>query len=330
MGNAIFTSNKSEPLISVIVPVFQVESYLHRCVESILGQTYSNFELLLIDDGSPDDAPLLCDEMALSDVRIHIFHKRNNGVSGARNIGLEVASGEYIAYIDSDDFVDPDYLERLLDVNGDVIVGGSKYEGALCVSDYKKNYYYSIGGLSGPCNKLYRKECVSQLRFREDIPVGEDIVYNLSVLNTIKDIHFLHFNGYHVNDKNMNSLTRHRAGRYDYRLDEEYQSWWGKIQEETSREAGIGQAIIAENNANGCSDWIFQKIMNQCYDDCPNDVRDRLERIDRQIKNHRKMILSVEKPISPKTYFVVRICAIVNQKRFTYFVFRLLRKVFRV
>lgn len=102
------------PLISVIVPVYQMEAYLEECVDSILAQTYGYFELWLIDDGSCDCSASICDEYARKDQRVHVVHQRNRGLSAARNVGLERATGEYIAHIDADDTVDKVYLETLL------------------------------------------------------------------------------------------------------------------------------------------------------------------------------------------------------------------------
>ncbi len=101
-------------LISVIVPVYKVEPYLRRCIDSILAQTYTNFEIILVDDGSPDTCGAICDEYAVKDKRIKVIHQENRGLSGARNTGLEVAGGEFISFIDSDDAVDPRFLELLL------------------------------------------------------------------------------------------------------------------------------------------------------------------------------------------------------------------------
>ena len=103
-----------KPLISVIVPVYKVEAYLTACVESVLAQTYPNFELILVDDGSPDNCPRMCDEFAARDSRIRVIHKENSGVSAARNSGLNIAKGTYFAFLDSDDLWMPHFLERLM------------------------------------------------------------------------------------------------------------------------------------------------------------------------------------------------------------------------
>lgn len=106
--------DNQKPNISIIVPIYNVEPYLRRCVDSLLNQTYGDFELILVDDGSPDHCGTICDEYAVSDTRVRVIHKPNGGLSDARNAGLEIARGEYIAFVDSDDWVAPDYLERLL------------------------------------------------------------------------------------------------------------------------------------------------------------------------------------------------------------------------
>lgn len=122
-------------MISVIVPVYKVEKYLDKCVQSILGQTYSDFELILVDDGSPDDCPRLCDEYAQMDKRVKVIHKTNGGLSDARNMGVNQAKGEYVTFIDSDDYVSFDYLETLWGLKEkygvDISVGGicTFYEG---------------------------------------------------------------------------------------------------------------------------------------------------------------------------------------------------------
>ena len=92
------------PLISVIVPVYRVEKYLERCVKSILSQTYKNLEVILVDDGSPDQCPAICDACAEKDARVKVIHQENKGLSGARNAGIDAASGEYLAFVDSDDY----------------------------------------------------------------------------------------------------------------------------------------------------------------------------------------------------------------------------------
>lgn len=119
------------PLISVIVPIYNVEKYLDRCVESIINQTYKNLEIILVDDGSPDNCPKLCDEYAQKDNRIKAVHKENGGMSDARNAGMAVASGEFICFVDSDDYIELNMLSDLYDCivsdNSDVASGGANW-----------------------------------------------------------------------------------------------------------------------------------------------------------------------------------------------------------
>lgn len=103
----------TKPKISIIVPVYKAEPYLRKCIDSILNQTFKDFELILVDDGSPDRCGEICDEYALKDSRIKIIHKENSGRSSARNVGLDIAQGEYIGFVDSDDWIEPDMYEVL-------------------------------------------------------------------------------------------------------------------------------------------------------------------------------------------------------------------------
>lgn len=105
-----------DPLISVIVPIYNVEAYLHRCLDSILGQTYAYLEVILVDDGSPDNCGRICDEYAERDKRIKVIHKKNGGLSDARNVAIDVATGEWITFVDSDDYISADYVEALYGV----------------------------------------------------------------------------------------------------------------------------------------------------------------------------------------------------------------------
>ena len=105
------------PLISVIVPVYKVEKYLNKCVQSIVNQTYKNLEIILVDDGSPDNCPEMCDEWAKKDSRIKVIHQENAGLAEARNSGISVATGEFFMFIDSDDYAEPDMIELLLNLS---------------------------------------------------------------------------------------------------------------------------------------------------------------------------------------------------------------------
>ena len=178
--------NKS--LVSVIVPIYKVEDYLDECVKSIVGQTYKNIEIILVDDGSPDHCPQKCDEWVKKDLRIRVVHKQNGGLSSARNAGLDVAKGEYIAFVDSDDFITPDYVEvmynRICNDKYVGIVSGMIYrytDGQTTpfkkLWDIKDERITQPADFSVNCinlsisftvwNKIYRAELLDNVRFRE-------------------------------------------------------------------------------------------------------------------------------------------------------------------
>lgn len=148
-------------MISVIVPVYKVEKYIDKCVNSILNQTYKNFELILIDDGSPDKCPLICDNYAKDDERVKVLHKKNGGLSDARNFGLDYACGEYVTFIDSDDIVAPEYLETLIYLlekyNSDIAVTGiAVFSDELPTKKEKKNKEYIYTGEEALIKMLYQ------------------------------------------------------------------------------------------------------------------------------------------------------------------------------
>lgn len=185
---------QEKPLVSVIVPVYNVKAYLKRCVYSIIAQSYKNLEILLIDDGSTDESGPLCDELSQLDDRIRVFHQANKGLSGARNKGLDEMRGDWVLFVDSDDYISPDCIEVLYGLAGEgvEIVSGSlirtdrqdldfqKYdrsEKALVISGRQAMasiYGYGPGYLSiVACAKLIARNCFQELRFREGI-IHED------------------------------------------------------------------------------------------------------------------------------------------------------------
>lgn len=176
------------PQISVIVPVYKVEKYLHACVDSILAQTFSDFELILVDDGSPDNCGAICDEYAAKDSRVRVIHQENQGLSGARNSGIDIAEGEYITFIDSDDLVSFDYLEllhsgimqnkaevsccKMRDFQDgenpccDLAQVGSKAITLLSGRESVLDIYNGTGNVGiCACGKLYRKQLFRDIRF---------------------------------------------------------------------------------------------------------------------------------------------------------------------
>lgn len=172
-------------LISVIIPIYKVEEYLDECISSVVNQTYKNLEIILVDDGSPDNCPAMCDDWAKKDERIRIVHKTNGGLSDARNAGIDVASGEYIAFVDSDDYIKPDMLEKIyaairredadIAVCGILSCEGEKETAWGCRSVVGTSeqilamLYDDAAYPVSAWNKLYRRSCWKEMRF----PVGK-------------------------------------------------------------------------------------------------------------------------------------------------------------
>lgn len=148
-------NNNGNSLISIIVPVYQVYPYLNGCMESLIHQTYINLEIILVDDGSTDGSELICDEYMGKDSRVHVIHQENKGIANVRNIGLEYASGEYIAFVDSDDCVAPTYIEELYGLI-------QKYHADISMCAYKK-YLVRDGRLGNPENIDYADHDIKEI-----------------------------------------------------------------------------------------------------------------------------------------------------------------------
>ena len=179
-----------DSLISVIVPIYNVEKYLDRCVESIINQTYKNLEIILVDDGSPDNCPKMCDDYAKKDSRIKVVHKENGGLSDARNAGMKVATGEYVSFIDSDDYISLDFYETLLetmvDNDSDIVECGvvkfyednnfDEYNDDLKVTNYE-----TVDALDGLISENPFKQHVWNKLYKSSVAL--DIPYAVGKLN---------------------------------------------------------------------------------------------------------------------------------------------------
>ena len=188
--------------VSVIVPVYKAEKWLHRCVDSILVQTMEDFELLLIDDGSPDKSGEICDEYAVKDSRVRVFHKENGGVSSARNLGLDNAQGEWISFVDADDWVEVEYLAGLTEnLDADMILGGVKYTSGEIHNTYNEFYDEALIGdcickyngnsiLKSPWGNLLKRSDIIKngLHFDLSVRYGEDTLFNKQYLLGCKSI----------------------------------------------------------------------------------------------------------------------------------------------
>ena len=203
-------------LISVIIPIYNVEKYLNKCLNNIVQQTHENLEIILVDDGSPDNCPDICDQWQQKDKRIKVIHKPNGGVSDARNKGLDIAQGKYVSFIDPDDIIDLEMLSKLYNSaeqnSADIAMCGFKYifedggeklfvETNLPLvnsqniihyflttgTENKKDAIYSQNIMGSVCRTLIKKECIKDLRFKK-LLVAEDMLFLMDLIDSDKKI----------------------------------------------------------------------------------------------------------------------------------------------
>ena len=196
----------SSPFFSIVIPVYNVEKYLHQCVDSILNQSFTDFEVILVDDGSPDNCPQICDYYAQKDPRVKVIHKPNGGVSSARNIGIDAARSEFILFCDSDDYYLEGALEKIANMTqsanadvycfgirketqkGTVDITSAKYKGTISDELLLSLAYAGLVTSKvttinvSPINKVYRKSVIDKfhLRFDETLRIAEDISFNVA------------------------------------------------------------------------------------------------------------------------------------------------------
>jgi len=214
------------PKVSVIVPVYNVEPYLRRCLDSILAQTFSDFEAVLVDDGSTDHSGAICDEYAVRDARFKTIHIPNGGVSSARNMGLKQAKGMWVAFVDADDCVSPDYLQHLYNGLAGADDDSILVWGSMLVNGVPKRHFHrkvmkdgeaalhimrnGVLALSGPVSKLFSMRIIREngILFPVNIKMGEDGIFLQHYLNAIETVSFISDVDYYVHDT-PGSLSKH-------------------------------------------------------------------------------------------------------------------------
>lgn len=231
-------------MISVIIPVYNVEKYIDECIQSVINQTYSNFECILINDGSTDNSGTICDKWAEIDRRIKVIHQTNQGVSSARNVGINYSSGEYITFIDSDDYIESDYLEHftemILKTNSELYLSGlSKFHINGNIINYAPNtttdFLLDISNIDlfidlnqkyllyGPVAKLYVSNIIKthHIQFPLNYEYGEDLIFNYQYLKFVNYIYCKNKAKYHYrildNSNSLSSKIRDNQFNIDYK-----------------------------------------------------------------------------------------------------------------
>ena len=253
----------SEEKISIIVPVYKVEEYLDECVESIVSQTYKNLEIILVDDGSPDRSPEICDNWAKKDKRVKVIHQQNAGQSEARNSGIKVATGDYITFVDSDDWIDEQMYEKLFaklkEESADVAMCriineypnvSKKYFEKNLTQINEKNIYelyinsnmmqtekeFVCDGLFGSvCRTLFKKSVIKNIWFLKDA-YCEDLLYNILCLKNIKKVAVVDEYFYHYRMRPISSIHTLNKDNFYKKLNF-IKAFLPQIENKVSREA---------------------------------------------------------------------------------------------
>lgn len=226
-----------KPLISVIVPVFNAEKYLNRCINSIVNQSYDNLEIILINDGSPDNCPTICDEWAKKDKRIKVFHQANKGAYSARNKGLDLANGSYIGFVDADDYISANMYSELLNL---IVTYNAEASGCAIVRESLNGYCEDwsdgsliefnkielqkwIGEAQGLVtvhigNKLFSSKCIQSIRFN-NYKYAEDVLFNFKISQNINKFVLKSEPLYHyINNTDSISHIEFDENRFDEHL----------------------------------------------------------------------------------------------------------------
>ena len=272
----------NNPNLSIIIPIYKAETCLCKCINSILSQTYRDFELLLIDDGSPDNSGMLCDEYARKDSRIRVFHKRNGGVSSARNLGIDKSLGKYLIFVDADDWCEPTYVANFFigfddvknvdtfilqgRINDDYIENSSNpvrlkelyYSKERILTCIKDNYLLAFGA---PYCKLFSRDIITKhnIRFPIEYSYGEDTTFFLQYLYYVDDIITKSSCGYHYITMKSSSLSKkYHDFKPLYTFIKDSLFWVSKIEKKYSGRNGN----IMSAYCSSCTFLLMRAVLN--------------------------------------------------------------------
>lgn len=284
--------------ISIIIPVYNVQAYLERCLDSILKQTYTHFEVICVDDGSMDDSGKICDAFQERDGRIRVYHIENHGVSYARNYGLSFMEGSWFCFVDPDDWIEPNYIERMyhlaIEKHCDVVACGidKTYEYAVGIEESNERLFFfhssdeciqnyicdgdSMHGLVW--NKLYSRDKFKDVRFDEDLRVNEDCMYIYEVMSRCEQACLTTMKLYHWYIR-PDSACHRRAKTADFSAANVFLSLYEKIQEKDMDEA---RTVLRKNYISS----VVQVLLFADYDRRDDEVA----RVKKRCKLWRKEV----------------------------------------
>lgn len=307
----------SDIKISIIMPVYKVEEYVGKAIESILAQTFTEFEFLIVDDGTPDRSGEICDQYAKKDQRIQVIHKENGGAPSARNTAIDIAQGKYVYFLDSDDWAEPQMLADMYELAEkhqaqlvvcgfyiDTYCGQNHLSEKICVDDSvftdAKDFreeayrYFDRNMLYTPWNKLYRMDVIRQYGLYFPKTLWDDFPFNLSYLDHVENVVFSTNAYYHfIRARAESETAAYRADMYEKR--EEEQGWM----EELFRSWGVTNAATQEMVARRYIERIVGCIANVTSSKCTLSGREQRAEIRKMLHNPRvDKALALAKPRS--------------------------------
>ena len=305
---------KDKYCVSVVVPVYNVECYLPQCIESILNQSYKDIQLILIDDGSTDNSGKICDEYSKKDSRCHCVHQSNGGISSARNAGLKAADGQYLVFVDSDDYIDCDYIETLMsNADGfDVVSAGVKTfnTNSECKAQtkfskdmvYQNNDEIKEAYMNGtikhtfypPFPILYRLDLIKQfdISFDSTLKVGEDIVFNLDYLKNCNSLRTIDYYGYNFR-RGQNSTTTKIALKYTPLYEHDYLIIQNGIID-AKRRWNFPESFLTEEWEKSIPMRYYHEVTNLLRIGSPYNTKTILKKI-KVINSDKKFISAIKK-----------------------------------
>lgn len=249
-------------LVSVIVPVYKVEQYLARCVNSIRRQTFEDLEIILVDDGSPDDCGSICDKFSLEDSRIKVIHKENGGLSDARNAGIDVATGDYVVFVDSDDWLDLDMIDLLYRVL-------KKCHADICECSYRNVYKERIDEETKCCGEIIEGNRITALEgmldWRWFKPVAWNKIYKRTVLGDVR---------YPKGKLHEDEFTTYK---YFYNAEKVVYVDVSKYNYDRTREDSITGKAFCEDNLDAC--WAFRERVDFFYQHNISELYEKMNNI---------------------------------------------------
>lgn len=329
--------SKKNPLISVVVPVYKVEQYIHRCIDSILNQTYKNLEIILVDDGSPDNCGKICDDYAKKDKRIKVIHKKNGGLSDARNAGIKVATGEYIGFVDSDDWISKNMYEKLYNLftTNDIEIASCEliktneikniekekiYDKKVIVytidefmpyymkTKKNKTYYYAP-------TKLFKKEILDDNQFPSGL-TSEDVVGSYKALLKSKKIAHINY-PYYFYYCNTESIT----GSFS-KKDFDLLKIWDIMIEITKKEKKEYLEMVKLNRYRIDYTLLMRMAVNLKYSEIKDKYQTEYKKMYKDLKKNKRILLRSKIPFSRKLTlalicvnysFFVKLCNLVKK-----------------